>query len=148
MGRGNKLDMNDVPLVERRRSPLFPPMQAMVLYLISMAVGAFLIYGWTERAEGKVEGAKQDAAYRSCVASNEILKTGNDQAEVLREVVRTIVDGRRAAAEVGSTKEERALAIASARRYERLADRVRSYPTVKCNKDGTREVISSGNTKE
>ena len=139
--------MNDVPLMERRKSPLFPPMQALALYVLSMAIGAFLIYGWTERSEDKVAEAEQKAAYRSCLASAEILEIGNEQAAILREVVRTIADGRRAVAEEGATKEARALAIASARRYERLGRQIRSYPQVKCNKDGTREVVESGSSQ-
>jgi hypothetical protein len=114
VGEGNKPDMNDVPLVERRKSPLFPPMQALALYLVSMVIGAVLIYQWTERAEGKVETAKAQAAYESCLGSVQILETGNDQAEVLREVVRTIADGRRATAEMTTVPEEKALALAHA----------------------------------
>lgn len=141
MDDGHKSDMNDIPLVERRKSPVFPPVQALALYLVSMIIGAFLIHQWTERSQAQFERSEAQASYRACVASTEILQIGNRQADVLREVVRQIIDGRRAASEIASTPEERAVALTAARRYERLLEEVQSYPMVRCNRDGTREVI-------
>lgn len=136
----------DAPLIERRRHPVFPPVQALALYVFVVIVVAIVTYGISERNDSRLEQAKATADYEGCVAGTHILEIGNDQAKVLREVVANIIEGRESAARIAATPTERRIAAGSAKKYRALLTDIKEYPTYECHKDGTRKVITSGNT--
>lgn len=130
----------DAPLIERRRHPIFPPLQALVLYGLLVLVVLYLTHHWVQESEERVEEAKREADYERCIAGNYILEIGNEQARVLRAVVDTAASNRRAAAPLAGSPEERMDALRAAREFEALSARVKEYPTYECRKDGTYKV--------
>lgn len=132
-------DPMDVPLIERRRHPIFPPVQALVLYVVVAMLVAAVTWQWTQRADDKVDSAKATAEYERCVAGNEILENGNRQAEVLRTIVRTLRDNRADTTALERDPVKRKLGVEAVAEYERLEKLIIDYPTFECNKDGTRK---------
>jgi hypothetical protein len=140
IARGDDIPM-DAPLVERRRHPIFPPVQALALYVFVVVVVAIVTYGISERNDSRLEQAKATADYERCVAGTHILKIGNDQAKVLREVVTNIIEGRESAAKIAATPTERRIAARSAEKYRALLADIKEYPTFECYRDGTRREL-------
>lgn len=131
----------DAPLIERRRHPVFPPVQALALYVFVVIVVAVVTYGISERNASQLERAKQTADYERCLAGTEILKLGNQQARALRAVVSNIIEGQHISAEAATTRAERVRFEQRADEYEKLLVTIKEYPTYMCRKDGSRKEL-------
>lgn len=129
----------EAPLIERRRNPILPPVQALALYVFVVIIVAVVTYGISERNARELERAKLKADYERCLAGTEILQIGNEQVRALRAVVSTIIEGQEISASAAETVAERRRFEQRAGEYRAMVDDINEYPVYQCERDGSRK---------